>query len=199
MLIGSLIAGYQKNGQNQCSRCFCGRLLTITNEFAEICSINLVLPKARSQYAVALEGISKSVNIFGHSQPVVFYTDNVRGDAAFLRKAYPSLNVNIHPTPSTSKWSHLKTLNLPHDTETIICKTKEQVDNSLRLITDSIEGNGEEVAGFDTEWNIELMRNAGGVIVGSTWSEGTASVQITLQKSVYIIQACSFKSSCSFL
>lgn len=102
------------------------------------------------------------MEIFGDGQPVVFYADNVRGDAAFLRKVFPSLDVNIHPTRSTSKFSHLKILSLPSNVQLIICETSLQVDNCLSLITESIDGENDEVVGFDTEWNVELIKKWGG-------------------------------------
>jgi hypothetical protein len=58
-------------------------LLTVTNECGEICVLALVATKAHAQFEIALTEMRRSLEKYGHSQPVLFYTDNI-SDRPFL-------------------------------------------------------------------------------------------------------------------
>jgi hypothetical protein len=65
-------------------------LLTVTNEKGEIRICNLVATKSHSQFELALQEMRKSLELYGHDQPSVFYTDNMV-DKEFFKKCFPSL------------------------------------------------------------------------------------------------------------
>jgi len=74
---------------------FCG-LLTVTNQKGEIRSSNLVATKAHSQFCLALNRMRESLQLYGHRQPELFYTDNM-ADKGFLESSFPSLLENVVP------------------------------------------------------------------------------------------------------
>src|SRR5436190_23799881 len=50
--------------------------LTVTNEFGEVRILAFVATKAHAQFESALLQMKASLEIFGHKQPQIFYTDN---------------------------------------------------------------------------------------------------------------------------
>jgi hypothetical protein len=85
-------------------------LLTVTNEKGEIQVCDLVATKAHSQFELALKRMQESLDLYGHSQPTLFYTDNM-ADKAFLEASFPSLRQNVVPV---EKYSHLEPIAIPN-------------------------------------------------------------------------------------
>ena len=71
-------------------------ILTATNENSEIRCCNLVVTKAHSQYELALIHVRNSLELYGLSQPLLAYTDNM-SDKGFLEKSFPSLRIGVIP------------------------------------------------------------------------------------------------------
>ncbi|KAK4698809.1 hypothetical protein P7C70_g7460, partial [Phenoliferia sp. Uapishka_3] len=163
-------------------------LLTVVNQVGEIRSINLVPTKAHSAFASALLKLRKSLHIFGHPQPLVFYTDNVAGDSQFLRESFPSLNLNVK-TPS--KWEDLPPFLLSPTSPPIIIDTFNEAESVLQFILEQTSDNLEalpEVVGFDAEWAVTLVYGAQGVIVSSKRGDRVALVQLAWRKNTYLFQ-----------
>src|SRR6266516_5264262 len=78
-------------------------LLTVTNEKGEIRVCALVATKSHSQFEIALKSMQESLHLYGHSQPAIFYPDNM-ADKQFLEASFPSLREDIIPV---EKYAHL--------------------------------------------------------------------------------------------
>lgn len=53
--------------------------------------------KANDGWAPVLQGILPSLRDYGHPEPKVVFTDNIRGDKDQLRAIFPSLSVGVTP------------------------------------------------------------------------------------------------------
>ncbi|KAL8277487.1 hypothetical protein RQP46_010117 [Phenoliferia psychrophenolica] len=163
-------------------------LLTITNERGEIRSINLVPTKAQSQYAPALGAMRVSLNRYGHDQPVLFYTDNLQGDAPFLRRAFPSLKFDVHPLV---KWGELDPLVLPDATSPTIINTAALLSSTLLKIVSEIDEQdpaSQEVVGLDTEHNVTQVLGPNGGVISSQADSHLAILQLAWRDRVFIVQ-----------
>jgi hypothetical protein len=161
---------------------FCG-LLTVTNEKGEIRVCTLVATKAHSQFELALKRMRQSLDQFGHSQPVLFYTDNM-SDKTFLESSFPSLHQDVVPV---EKYAHLELLSVPPDVRVLVRNTVSSIDDAVRTIMEGIEPDGHNTiyVGFDSEWNVNVSER--GFVMGRGQ---TAIIQIAHQKIVYIFQVC---------
>jgi len=70
-------------------RVFSG-LLTVTNEKGEIRVCNLVTTKAHLQFEDTLKTMSELLDLYGHKQPQLFYTNNM-ADKPFLESSFHEL------------------------------------------------------------------------------------------------------------
>lgn len=158
-------------------------LLTVTNEKGEIRSCNLVATKAHSQFELALIQMRESLAMYGHKQPILFYTDNM-SDKSLLESAFPSLRQNI---TAVEKYSHLEQFSLPDEVQVDVKNKDTAINAALSTIINDIPTNASEpdlVVGFDAEWNV-------GTTDGGAFTRGKiAVVQIAYEKRVYILQAC---------
>jgi hypothetical protein len=161
---------------------FCG-LLTVTNEKGEIRVCTLVATKAHSQFELALKRMRQSLDQFGHSQPVLFYTDNM-SDKTFLESSFPSLRQDVVPV---EKYAHLELLSVPPDVRVLVWNTVSSIDDAVRTIMEGIEPDGHNAiyVGFDSEWNVNVSER--GFVMGRGQ---TAIIQIAHEKIVYIFQVC---------
>jgi enamine deaminase RidA (YjgF/YER057c/UK114 family) len=157
-------------------------LLTVTNEKGEIRVCALVATKSHSQFELALKNMKKSLELYGHSMPSVFFTDNVAQDRSFLESVFPSLRDGIIPV---EKYSNLNPLTLP---ENIIVRTMDTaagIDDAVRTILESLpaDGNGSIVVGFDTECNVNVSPT--GQVAGRGL---TAIIQIAHENCVFVFK-----------
>ena len=122
----------------------------------------------------------RSLELYGHSQPVVFYTDNM-ADKSFLEASFPSLHANVVPV---EKYGELEPFVLPSDVEVHVRRGENEIDTALATIIDRVPVEADEnlVIGFDAEWNVRLEDNG-------RFEHGTiAIVQIAFEKRVEILQ-----------
>ncbi|KAF5326444.1 hypothetical protein D9611_000570 [Ephemerocybe angulata] len=156
-------------------------LLTVTNERGEIRLCCLVATKAHSQFEMALKELSRSLDLYGLKQPLIFYTDNM-SDRQFLMKIFPSLSADTAPV---EKYEHLPLFTVPQDVRISIRNTAASINSAVQAIMDDLpeDGEGHLVVGFDTEWNVQTGPNDR--IVGRS---PTAIVQIAYKKQIYIFQ-----------
>jgi hypothetical protein len=129
-------------------------LLTVTNKKGEICICNFVATKSHSQFKIALIHMRKSLQLYGHEQPILFYTDNM-ANRQFLENSFPSLCTNVVPI---EKYAHSDPLSIPsNQVQVIIRDSVQSINNAISTILDDVPVNdGEVVVGFDSEWNVEL-------------------------------------------
>lgn len=126
--------------------------------------------------------MKQSLDLYGHSQPAVFYTDNVTGDKQFLEQTFPSLRVSVTPV---EKYAHLPPFEIPSHILVQVKSTVSAINDDARKIFDSLssDGTSQIIIGFDMEWNIE------GSIHGGIVSRGaTAVIQIAHKDTIYIFQ-----------
>ncbi|KAF8180079.1 hypothetical protein BJ912DRAFT_855402 [Pholiota molesta] len=151
-------------------------LLTITNEKGEIRICNLIGSKSHDSFRHALEQMRTSLDLYGHSQPSIFYTDNM-ADKQFLEGAFPSLRENVTPV---KKYVHLEPFIIPPEIQIQVKTTPSTIDDDMRKILDALPLNGSAgqiIVGFDSEWNVEASSH-GDVISRGT----TAVIQIAYEK-----------------
>ncbi|KAJ3558593.1 hypothetical protein NP233_g11480 [Leucocoprinus birnbaumii] len=167
-------------------RIFIG-LLTITNEWAEIRACNLVATKAHEQFRLALERMRESLEVYGHKQPELFFTDNM-ADKQFLEESFPSLREGVTPI---EKYAHLEPFIIPWSpaVQVFVKQSATAIDLTARTILDALPnensetGGGLIVIGFDTEWNVEAQQYRGVVR-----ENRTAVIQIAYENIIYILQ-----------
>jgi len=68
-----------------------------------------VATKSHAQFESALLKMKASLEMFGHKQPQIFYTDNPVADKQFLENIFPSLTENVIPV---EKYPTLKAIEL---------------------------------------------------------------------------------------
>lgn len=74
---------------------------TVTNEYEETVLQVLVLSKALAYLRYALQKMREAYSYYGHSMPVAFFTDNVKGDKSFLEEMFGSLTENVEPVTAS--------------------------------------------------------------------------------------------------
>ncbi|PPQ80024.1 hypothetical protein CVT24_003845, partial [Panaeolus cyanescens] len=162
-------------------------VLTITNQLGEIRNINLVATKAQSQYELALHEMSKSLTMYGHSQPKLFYTDNM-SDKGFLEKSFPSLKEDVIPV---EKYGDLEVFSIPDNVTILVKNTSQAIDLAIGTINSDVPVEASDsglVVGFDAEWNATVSDT------GLFTRGGVAVIQIAYQHRVYVLQISSFLS-----
>lgn len=125
-----------------------------------------------------------SLDRYGHSQPAVFYTDNITADKQFLEQTFPSLRQGIMPI---EKHAHLSPFEIPSHIVVQVKNTASAINDDARKISDSLSSEttsiSQVVVGFDTEWNVEGSTHGGVVSRGAT-----AVIQIAHENVIYIFQ-----------
>lgn len=166
----------QLNGE----RVFTG-LLTVTNEKGEIRVCCLVATKAHSQFELALQELSRSLDLYGMKQPLIFYTDNM-SDRQFLTKIFPSLSADTSPV---EKYQHLQAFTLPNEVAVSVHNSSASINAALQALMDDLSetGDGKLVVGFDSEWDVTTGPNE-----RVTGRGPTAVVQIAYKSHVYVLQ-----------
>lgn len=156
-------------------------LFTLTNHLAQIRLCNFVATRSHSQYESALILMQKSLELYGHQQPCVVYTDNM-ADKHFLENAFPSLREDVVPV---EKYANLKPLDLDEFGFKILPKDSTQsINDAIATILDDVPlDDGFIAVGFDSEWNVELSPQ--GFVVHSG---RTAVIQIAHKRQVYVLQ-----------
>ena len=157
-------------------------VLTATNENSEIRCCNLVVTKAHSQYELALIRVRNSLELYGLSQPLLAYTDNM-SDKGFLEKSFPSLRTGVIPV---EKYGDLEEYCLPVNVEIIVKSESSSINAAMETILDDVPSDDPDaqiIVGFDSEWNIEVS------VGGRVHERGhTSIIQIAYKNRVYILQ-----------
>jgi hypothetical protein len=156
--------------------------LTVTNEFGEVRVLAFVATKSHAQFESALLKMKASLDMYGHKQPQIFYTDNPTADKQFLEHVFPSLTENVIPV---EKYPNLKPIDLPCDVQKSPQSSASGIQEAIAKITVDLNvenSTSQIVVGFDAEWNVDLGQSGNG--------RPTAIIQIAYQKWVHILQVC---------
>jgi hypothetical protein len=133
--------------------------------------------------------MSESLDLYGHKQPQLFYTDNM-ADKPFLESSFCDLRKDVVPI---EKHGDLEPFILPSDIQICIRSEDAAINAALSTIIDQVptEDDGSNLAvGFDAEWNFTISDT------GQHERGEIAIVQIAYEKRVYILQV--FRSFPSF-
>src|SRR6266516_4809571 len=109
--------------------------LTVTNEFSEVQVLAFVATKSHAQFESALLNMKASLEMFGHKQPQIFYTDNPVGDKQFLEHIFPSLTEDVIPV---EKYHTLKAIELPSDVYPLPQSSASGIQEAIAKITDDL-------------------------------------------------------------
>ncbi len=156
--------------------------LTVTNEFGEVRVLAFVATKSHAQFESALLKMKASLEMFGHKQPQIFYTDNPVADKQFLENIFPSLTENVIPV---EKYPTLKAIELPSDVHPLPQSSASGIQEAIAKIMVDLkveDSTSQIVVGFDAEWNVDF---------GQTGNQRpTAVIQIAYEKWVHVLQVC---------
>ncbi|KAJ3571468.1 hypothetical protein NP233_g3731 [Leucocoprinus birnbaumii] len=159
-------------------------LLTVTNQLAQICHCSLVAMKAQSQYNTGLIAMREALHQYGHSQPKLFFTDNM-SDKQFLEKCFLSLKEGVVGLQDP-KYADLPLFELNDEASILAKNSSKAVNDALStILTDVPVNEGTITIGFDSKWNVESLPQG---CVKSNVNQPTAVVQIAYKKCVYILQ-----------
>ena len=158
-------------------------MLTVTNEKGEVRILALVATKSHSQFEIALKRMSESLRIYGHCQPRLFYTDDLK-DKGFLERTLQSLLEGVQPI---EKFSNLPLLTLPAKWTITTRSSAAQIQQVLGTIQeDAANANTTPlVVGLDVEWNVNM-------VPGHSTQGKPAVVAIAYQTQVYILPIAEF-------
>jgi hypothetical protein len=125
--------------------------------------------------------MSESLDMYGHKQPQLFYTDNM-ADKPFLESSFCDLRKDVVPI---EKHGNLEPFILPSDIQICVWSGDAAINAALSTIIDQVptEDDGSHLAvGFDSEWNFTISD------MGQHERGEIAIVQIAYEKRVYILQ-----------
>ena len=155
-------------------------LLTVTNEYGEIRVMALVATKSHAQFEVALIRMREALTIYGHTQPELFYTDNL-ADKGFLEKCFPSLLKDVQPV---DKFSKLPLFTMPSEVTIHVKSTATQIQTALATIQEQLihlPAEKQIVVGLDLEWNVDMTP-------GHAKQGKTAVISLAHDNHVYVFQ-----------
>jgi hypothetical protein len=148
-------------------------LFTTVNQYSEIRSMNFTPSKKQDDWAPILTAMLPSLTNFGHSQPKVIFTDNVRADKAKLLSVFPSLSANVTPVPQSDE------LVLLSNWDKVELPTAHQVNLRFSTIMSHHSPTSPIVVAFGIQWPIDPV----------TGNEGpTSLIEIAYQETVYLIK-----------
>jgi hypothetical protein len=151
----------------------------VTNELGQIRICDLVATKAHSQFERHLAQVRKSLELYGHEQPEVFYTDDMK-QKGLLTSAIPSLLRGVVPV---EKYSFLKKVVIPNDVFILTKNTTQGINHAIDAIMTGVQGDETIAVGFDIEWNVDLA-------FGSAKKDVVALIQLAFGKNIWLLQVC---------
>ena len=93
--------------------------------------------KAHSQYELALIHVRNSLELYGLSQPLLAYTDNM-SDKGFLKKSFLSLQIGVIPV---KKYGDLEEYCLPPSFEIAVKSEPSSINAAMETILDDVPSN----------------------------------------------------------
>ena len=144
--------------------------------------------KAQDGWGPVLSSMLPSLMSFGHCQPKVVFTDNIRADKEKLLSIFPSLSEDVTPVPVPQPCVQDK-LVLPLDWSTIELTTTHQVNHRFDVIMNHHSPTTPVVIGFSLQWPVDIVTGNVGRV---------ALIQVAYQKVVYLVKVSISSSSESF-
>ena len=150
-----------------------GALYTVCNEYEEIRLQVLASTKAQSHLKGPFEEMMRSYRLYGHPEPKLFFTDNVKGDDRFLKSVIPSLKPTSHNSATAVEQVNQAPdinsfdgyLQLPSTVSIEYTRNETDLDGALLPIIDDTFNDTTIVVGFDCEWNFVSGVGSGKVAV----------------------------------
>jgi hypothetical protein len=136
----------------------------VTNELGQIWICDLVATKSHSQFEHHLAQVQEPLDLYGHSQPEVFYTDDMK-QQGLLTSAFCSLLKEVVPV---EKYSNLEKMSFPPDIFIHTRSTSQGINDAICSIMESAGNSNTIAVGFDIEWDVDLSLGGGkqGVVSG---------------------------------
>jgi hypothetical protein len=134
-------------------------LIAGLNHLEEICMMQLAPTKSTSHMVEGLKELSKNLEENGHRQPILLYTDNVKGQAASLEAALPSLKADVQPVTlenTTSLYAKLPVFEMGANYVVHYIVSPDAADTLLHeLIVAKVANNPQAdfTVAIDAEWN----------------------------------------------
>jgi len=163
---------------------FFAALHTFLNEYSEIRGMTFTPSKAHDGWAPVLQAILPSLRDYGHSEPKVVFTDNIRADKDRLLSIFPSLSAGVTPIEPVGA---LESLALPSDWEIVHLTNTHQVNLRFNLIMNQHSDENPIIVAFGMQWPVNT---------GTGVSGRVALLEFAYQKVVYLIQVCSHIHVC---
>ncbi|KAF8419486.1 hypothetical protein L210DRAFT_3766619 [Boletus edulis BED1] len=159
---------------------FFSALHTFLNEYSEIHGMTFTPSKGHDGWAPVLQAILPSLREYGHPEPKVIFTDNVRADKDKLLSIFPSLSMGVTPV---ERLASLKPLTFPSDWEVIHLTNTHQVNLRFNIIMSHHSDSSPVIVGFTMYWPINTSSGVSGPV---------ALLAFTYQKIVYLVQTIHF-------
>ena len=169
-----------KHMKKQGGVAFFAALHTFLNEYSEICGMTFTPSKAHDGWAPVLQAILPSLRDYGHSEPQVVFTDNVRADRDKLMSIFPSLSAGVVPIEPIAP---LECLAVPSDWEVVHLTNTHQVNLRFNIIMSHHSDATPVTVGIGMQWPINPSTGVSGHV---------ALLVFTYERTVYLIQVCSW-------
>ena len=109
-------------------------IISVMNERNEIRICNFVATKSHLQFEMALKDVNNSLSLYGHSQPSLFYTDNI-SNKNFLEDCFSSL---CHGVTPAEKHGHLEEFIIPSNIPILIKNNPNAINHAMHTILNDI-------------------------------------------------------------
>lgn len=136
--------------------------------------------KSLNHLRFSFDAMREAYDMYGHTQPEVFFTDNPRGDRRFLEMVLPSLKENVVPVISELH-ANLPILSIPENITVNVITSAKIINHAINKILED-EMDITVFLGFDAEWNFDPVTKATGRV---------SIIQIAHKNNIWIIQLCS--------
>jgi hypothetical protein len=153
-------------------------LLSVTNEFEEIVSLQFSLGTGKDVQTPFWRGISKNIDSMGGDRPELLYTDQCCQDRRYYESMFPTLAVG---DTSTGR-RRLEMLQLPRPP--VLIDSLASCDLAIECVSTTLNSEGSLCAGFDCEWTFDMATKHCGQV---------ATVQIAVGDSSFVfhLPSCS--------
>jgi hypothetical protein len=132
-----------------------GGIYTVLNQYEEIRMQTFMPTKSLDHLTKPFTDLQRSLEMFGHKMPELFFTDNVDGECKYLERVFPSLLTNVRH-PVTQPPSHLPALEIPNSVNIATFNDINRAELALSLIIGDLIPEGSDkitAVGFDAEWD----------------------------------------------
>jgi hypothetical protein len=127
-------------------------LYTVTNEKEQIICHALTPTKGHDYVKQILQSRKRTVDLLGHHEPLVFFTDNAKQDRNMIEHVFPSLKCTSASTNHNIAMSHLNIKEMPQKIQ--LLETRAGAETFLEHVIDEAEASKDGVyVGFDCEWD----------------------------------------------